>query len=124
MHTLNKPPVVVKAGAAVEVTLDLVNLAWSTFEPGMTLPLFLYFAFCSALPIGAAFAAYFCRNWGRVVLLVLWVVGAAVILFMPFFSWPNAPGFFLIGSGVALVLLFSPPANRWYREEAEALRAV
>jgi hypothetical protein len=123
VHRLNKPPLVVKAGAAIEIALDLVILGWSSIEPRFTLPVFLLFAFYSAMPIGAAVAAYFCRNWGRVVLLVLWVIGAAVIHFMPMFSWPHIPGFFLLGSGVVLVLLFSPPANRWYRQ-AGAYRAV
>ena len=112
----NPRPRTVAIGAGVCLLFSAVDLVLGWLQPGVTPGLMAFLAVSQALPIGAALAAYFGRNWGRILLLILWVGGMLLSAFIEN-GWSAISVAFAVITGVALALLFLPLSNQWYREE-------
>jgi hypothetical protein len=116
----NHRPYAVTIGCSVSLLVSAIDLGLFGTEmlelPSGTLTyLFMFYALSSVLPIVAALAAYFRRNWARVLLLVLCAADALLV-----FGDDGLAAVTMTLAALACIaaaLLFLPMSNRWYHME-------
>jgi len=70
------------------------------------------------------------RNWARITMLILCVIGAAFLspVFLLVFRRPTFAGFVLVGQALmqafALYLVFAEPGRRWFTVSSQAVEEV
>ena len=110
----NPRPTAVLVAVAVSALLAMATLVLVALEPGATLSWFLYMLISASPIIVGTLGAFYGRNWGRVLLLVLTVASVLLLLF-PGFKLMSLNGLVLAINVMVVILLFMPSSSAWFR---------
>lgn len=109
---------------AVSLAVCTWDIAWvisdeEVFESRSFLAVLLAL---NTIPLVFTFAAFFKRNWGRIILAVITALGALALPFVMLLGEEAGGGpldaetvLYSLAEVTVIVLLFAPASNRWYR---------
>jgi hypothetical protein len=118
-------PWTVALGCAIGLALFVWDIVSSISEQDTSVRIF--FLAVAIIPVPFTLAAFFRRNWGRIVLAIIAALGFVSVLLLPLFGDDMAGLFeaefviYSIAEIAFIVLLFVPASNAWYRRSREAV---
>lgn len=122
MNESPKPPWTVWLACAASLAVCIWDIAWlvSDEEAVESMSFLAVLLVLNAIPVVFTFAAFLKRNWGRLSLAVITVLGASTLPFV-MFSEGGEPidtetVVYSLTEVAIVVLLFVPVSNKWYRK--------
>jgi hypothetical protein len=119
-------PWTVALGCALSLGISVWDIATAVFDEEIVeyLSFLVLLLVLSVIPIIFTLAAFFRRNWGRIVLAVIAVLSVASVPLFGLLGEEMAVPFdtetvlYAFANGVVVMLLFLPASNDWYRKSS------
>jgi len=107
-------PWTVLAGVLLSASVIVGDLILDLLNPQTTLSWILLKLVLGSPGIAGTIGAFYGRNWGRILLLALTSIAVGISLF-GVVEWLSIVGLFWGAAILAVVLLFMPTSNAWFR---------